>query len=452
MNNSGLEELFEFLRFPSISAQTNHGQDMRDCAEWLVAKLRKIGLEARAAETPGHPVVIGKSARDPGKRTVLIYGHYDVQPPEPLEAWASPPFEPEIRNGRIFARGSTDNKGQIFAHILGVEEALRDGALPVNVIFLIEGEEEVGSGNLPDFLEKHREDLACDVIAISDTGMAADGYPTLSYALRGVAAMEVKVTGPSHDLHSGVYGGAVVNPAAAAARLIASLHDDQGRVAIEGFYDSVKDPAGWEREAAAASPLRDADIASQAGVSELDGEQGFSAVERIGARPTAEINGLGGGYQGEGSKTVIPSEAFFKITFRLVPDQTPEEILRLAQAHFEKRKPAGVRLEITPGHGGAPYFFDPNSPDGLAARRALESVFGKKPALMREGGSIPILTTFQQKLDCDSLLLALASPDCRAHAPDENFPVENFQAGIRLNRALLEELARVEPLIDTKIH
>ena len=452
MNNSRLEELFEFLRFPSISAQSSHGQDMRDCAEWLVAKLRKIGLEARTEETPGHPVVIGKSAPDPGKRTVLIYGHYDVQPPEPLEAWSSPPFEPEIRNGRIFARGSTDNKGQIFAHILGVEEALRDGALPVNVIFLIEGEEEVGSGNLPDFLESHREELACDVIAISDTGMAADGYPTLSYALRGVAAMEVKVTGPSHDLHSGVYGGAVVNPATAAARLIASLHDDQGRVAIEGFYDSVKDPAAWEREAAAASPLRDADIASQAGVSELDGEQGFSAVERIGARPTAEINGLGGGYQGEGSKTVIPSEAFFKITFRLVPDQNPEEILRLAQAHFEKRKPAGVRLEITPGHGGAPYFFDPNSHDGLAARRALESVFGKKPALMREGGSIPILTTFQQKLGCDSLLLALASPDCRAHAPDENFPVENFQAGIRLNRALLEELARVEPLIDTKIH
>jgi acetylornithine deacetylase/succinyl-diaminopimelate desuccinylase-like protein len=441
MNNSGLEELFEFLRFPSISAQTNHGQDMRDCAEWLVAKLRKIGLEARAEETTGHPVVIGKSKRDPGKRTVLIYGHYDVQPPEPLEAWASPPFEPEIRNGRIFARGSTDNKGQIFAHILGVEEALRDGALPVNVIFLIEGEEEVGSGNLPDFLESHRKELACDVIAISDTGMAADGYPTLSYALRGVAAMEVKIIGPSHDLHSGVYGGAVVNPATAAARLIASLHDEQGRVAIEGFYDSVKDPAAWEREAAAASPLRDADIASQAGVSELDGEQGFSAVERIGARPTAEINGLGGGYQGEGSKTVIPSEAFFKITFRLVPDQNPEEILRLAKAHFEKHKPAGVTLEITPGHGGAPYFFDPNSPDGLAARRALESVFGKKPALMREGGSIPILTTFQQKLGCDSLLLALASPDCRAHAPDENFPVENFQAGIRLNRALLEELA-----------
>ena len=309
------------------------------------------------------------------------------------------------------------------------------------MIFLIEGEEEVGSGSLPDFLDKHRAELACDVIAISDTGMAADGYPTLSYALRGIAAMEVKVIGPSHDLHSGVYGGAVANPATAAARLIASLHDENGRVAIARFYDAVKDPAGWEREAAAASPLRDADIAAQTGVGELSGEPGFSAVERIGARPTAEINGIGGGYQGQGSKTVIPSEAFFKITFRLVPDQNPDEILGLAEAHFAKHKPAGVRLEITRGHGGAPYFFDPNSPDGLAARRALEKVFGKKPALMREGGSIPILATFQEKLGRDSLLLALASPDCRAHAPDENFPVENFLAGIRLNRALLDELS-----------
>ena len=442
MNNPHLDELFAFLRFPSISAQTDHENDMRACAEWLVEKLRRIGLDARLAETVGQPVVIGTTARDPAKRTVLIYGHYDVQPPEPLEAWTSPPFEPEIRDGRIFARGSTDNKGQIFAHILGVEEALREGPLPVNVIFLIEGEEEVGSGSLPNFLEKHRDELACDVIAISDTGMAEDGYPTLSYALRGIAAMEVKVLGPSHDLHSGVYGGAVANPATAAARLVASLHDENGRVAIAGFYDSVKDPAGWEREATAASPLRDADIAAQAGVGELTGEPGFSAVERIGARPTAEINGIGGGYQGQGSKTVIPSEAFFKITFRLVPDQDPDEILRLAEAHFAKHKPAGVRLEITRGHGGAPYFFDPNSPDGLAARRALEKVFGKKPALMREGGSIPILAAFREKLGRESLLLALASPECRAHAPDENFPVENLLAGIRLNRALLDELSK----------
>ena len=441
MTTAPIDELFEFLRFPSVSAQSVHAPDLRACAGWLAGKLKNAGLDAQVEETAGHPIVVGKSRRNPEKRTVLIYGHYDVQPPEPLEAWSSPPFEPEIRNGRIFARGSTDNKGQILAHILGVEEALREGPLPVNVIFLIVGEEEVGSGSLPDFLEAHREELACDVIAISDTGMAADGYPTLSYALRGIAAMEVKVIGPSHDLHSGVYGGAVANPATAAAGLIASLHDEHGRVDIAGFYDAVRDPDAWEREAAAASPLRDADIAAQAGVTELSGEAGFSAVERIGARPTAEINGIGGGYQGQGSKTVIPSEAFFKITFRLVPGQNPDEILRLAEAHFAKHKPAGVRLEIVRGHGGAPYFFDPNSSDGLAARRALEKVFGKKPALMREGGSIPILTTFQETLGRDSLLLALASPDCRAHAPDENFPVENFLAGIRLNRALLAELS-----------
>jgi len=445
MNNPHVNELFAFLRFPSVSAQSEHEKDMRDCAGWLVTKLANIGLEASLVHTPGHPVVIGKSAHDPGKRTVLIYGHYDVQPPEPLEAWTSPPFEPEIRNGRIFARGSTDNKGQILAHILGVEEALSEDRLPVNVIFLIEGEEEVGSGNLPELLEAHRAEIACDVIAISDTGMAADGYPTLSYALRGIATMEVKVIGPSHDLHSGVYGGAVANPVTVAARLVAGLHDESGRVAIAGFYDAVRDPAAWERTAAAASPVSDADIAAQTGVGELCGESGFTAVERIGARPTAEINGIGGGYQGQGSKTVIPSTAFFKISFRLVPGQEPDEILRLAEAHFAKHKPAGVRLEITRGHGGAPYFFDPNCPDGLAARRALETVFGKSPALMREGGSIPILTTFREKLGRDSLLLALASPDCRAHAPDENFPVANFLAGIRLNRALLEELSKSLP-------
>lgn len=445
MNDPRIQELFEFLRFPSISAQSSHKNDLQACADWLVTKLQSIGLESRKEETPGHPVVIGKTGRDSAKRTVLIYGHYDVQPPEPLAEWSSPPFEPEIRDGRIFARGSSDNKGQILSHILGVAEALQKGPLPVNVIFLIEGEEEVGSGNLPDFLEKHRQELACDVIAISDTGMAADGYPTLSYALRGIAAMEVRVQGPSHDLHSGIYGGAVANPATAAARLIASLHDENGRVAIPGFYDAVQPPADWEREAAAASPLRDNDIAEQAGVTELDGEAGFSAIERIGARPTAEINGMGGGYQGQGSKTVLPAEAFFKISFRLVPDQKPEDILRMAGEHFEKHKPKGIHLEIEHGHGGAPYFFDPNSPDGLAARRALEKVFEKKPALMREGGSIPILTTFQEKLGCDSLLLALASPDCRAHAPNENFPVENFLLGIRLNQALLKELASIEP-------
>ena len=442
MNDPRVAELLEFVRIPSVSAQSVHAADMERCADWLVAKLRQIGLEAAKQPTPGNPIVLGKTPRDPSKKTVLIYGHYNVQPPEPLELWTSPPFDPQIRDGKIYGRGASDNKGQILAHILGVGEALAEGPLPVNVIFLIEGEEEVGSGHLADFLEKHRAELACDAIAISDTGMAADGYPTLSYALRGIAAMEVRVFGPSHDLHSGIYGGAVANPATAAARLIASLHDSQGRVAIEGFYDDVQPMQAWEREAAAESPVSDQAIAEQAGVSELWGEAGYSSVERIGARPTAEINGIGSGYQGEGTKTVLPAEAFFKVTFRLVANQNPETVLKQARRHFENHKPPGVRLEIIDGHGGEPFFLDPKGEQGTAAFRALEAVFGKKPALTREGGSIPILADFQKILGHPALLLALASPDCRAHSPNENFPVENFLTGIRLNKVLLQELAR----------
>ena len=442
MNDPRVAELLEFVRIPSVSAQSVHAADMERCADWLVAKLRQIGLDAGKEPTPGNPIVLGKTPRDPSKKTVLIYGHYDVQPPEPLELWTSPPFDPEIRDGKIYGRGASDNKGQILAHILGVGEALSEGPLPVNVIFLIEGEEEVGSGHLAEFLEKHRAELACDAIAISDTGMAADGYPTLSYALRGIAAMEVRVFGPSHDLHSGIYGGAVANPATAAARLIASLHDSQGRVAIEGFYDDVQPMQDWEREAAAESPVSDQAIAEQAGVSELWGEEGYSSVERIGARPTAEINGIGSGYQGEGSKTVLPAEAFFKVTFRLVANQTPATVLNQARRHFEKHKPPGVRLEIIDGHGGEPFFLNPKDAQGGAACRALEAVFGKKTALTREGGSIPILADFQKILGHPALLLALASPDCRAHSPNESFPVENFLTGIRLNKALLQELAR----------
>lgn len=443
MNDPRLNLLLEFVGIPSVSAQSSHADDMGRCASWLAGVLKNQGLDARIEKTPGHPVVLARSARDASKRTVLIYGHYDVQPPEPLDLWTSPAFEPRIRDGRIFGRGATDNKGQILAHILGVGESLAANDLPVNVIFLIEGEEEVGSPHLAAFLESHRKELACDAIAISDTGMAADGHPTLSYALRGIAAMEVRVIGPSRDLHSGIYGGAVANPATAAARLIASLHDPDGRVAIPGFYDDVQPMEDWEREAAAASPLNDADIASQAGVHELAGEAGYSAVERIGARPTAEVNGLGGGYQGEGTKTVLPAEAFFKLTFRLVADQKPADILAKARRHLESQCPRGVRLEITEGHSGEAFFLNPRSPDGLAAQAALEEVFGKKPALTREGGSIPILTDLRRILGHPALLLALASPDCRAHAPDENFPVANFFAGIRLNRVLLKNLARV---------
>lgn len=442
MDTDNLALLLKFLRFPTISAHPIHADTMQQCAGWLANHLQSIGLHAEVRATSGYPVVYARSTPDPEKTTVLIYGHYDVQPPDPQNLWTSPPFEPEIRDQRIYARGSTDNKGQIFAHICGVAETLAEtGTLPVNVIFLIEGEEEVGSQSLAPYLEFHKDELACDLVVISDNGMVSDFHPTLAYGLRGITAMEVTLTGPATDLHSGVYGGAVMNPATAAARLIASLHDADGRVAVEGFYDAVAVPADWERDAAARSGATDDDIIAQTGVPELFGEPGFSAIEQIGSRPTAEVNGITAGYQGEGTKTVIPAKASFKLTFRLVPNQNPDTILDLVEVHLKKHVPRGVHLEIERGHSGEPYFSDPMTRYGRAAQRALARVFGSEPALIREGGSIPILTDFQKILKVDALLLALASPDCAAHAPDENFPVRNFEIGISLNRELLRELA-----------
>lgn len=437
------EEFFEFLRFRSISTQAEYEPEMRACAAWLAAKLVAAGLRAEVKETGGHPVVLGRTEKNPEKRTVLVYGHYDVQPPDPLEEWESDPFEPQEREGKVFARGASDNKGQIYAHIAGVAETLaREGELPVNLIFLIEGEEEIGSPNLPKFLEENRELLACDVVVISDTGMVAHGVPTLAYALRGVAALECRVLGPSRDLHSGIYGGAVMNPITAAARLIASLHDEEGRVAIEHFYDRVQPLADWEREESAMAPSGDAEILEQTGVRELFGETGFNSLERIGARPTAEVNGIGGGYQGEGTKTVLPREAFFKLTFRLVSNQSAQEILDLAEGHLRQHCPPGVSLEIRRGHSGEPYFVDPHNADIEAACRALRDTFGKRVCRMREGGSIPVLLEFREILGVNCLLLALASPDCNAHSPNENFPLENLEQGILLNRFVLHELAQ----------
>ena len=440
-----LEELKAFLRFPSISTQPEHAPDLEACAEWLCEKLTAIGLNATVHPTTGYPVVVATTAREPQKRTVLIYGHYDVQPPDPLEGWTTPPFEPLIQEGRIYARGAADNKGQILAHILGLAETLREkGSLPVNVIFLIEGEEEIGSPSLAHFLTEHREELACDLVAISDTAMAPGNKPALTYALRGIAAMELIVRGPARDLHSGLFGGAVANPATVVARLIASLHDAEGRVRIPGFYDAVRPLEPWEREAASAleeASGGDAAIKSLAGVSELVGEQGFTTIERIGARPTAEVNGIGGGYQGAGTKTVLPSQAFAKLTFRLVADQDPKVILSAAEEYLRSQTPPGVLLEVITGHSGAAYQSDPNSPDGLAARKALKEAFGAEPLLLRDGGSIPILATLKEILGVDSYLLGLANPDSRIHSPDENMLVENFRGGIRMNQILLEGLS-----------
>jgi acetylornithine deacetylase/succinyl-diaminopimelate desuccinylase-like protein len=349
-----------------------------------------------------------------------------------------------VRDGVIFARGATDNKGQILAHILGVAESIKKhGDVPVNLIFLIEGEEEIGSTHLEPFLKANRSQLACDVIAVSDTGMVASGVPTLTYGLRGIAAMEIRVSGPKTDLHSGIYGGAVMNPATAVARLLATLHDSEGRVAVAGFYDKVQPLADWERQGWAKLPLDDAAIRSVTGAPELFGETGYTTLERTWARPTAEVNGIGGGFQGAGTKTVLPREAFAKLTFRLVPNQTPAEVIDLVSAHLRAHCPPGVKLEIKPGHGGEPYVADPHSRFGQAAQRALTRAFETPNiALIREGGSIPIINTFKRILGVDTLLLGLALPDCAAHGPNENFPIANFESGIRLNQALIEELAR----------
>ena len=443
MRDSYLQDFFTFLRFPSVSTDDTYSENMGECAHWLVEKLNGIGLEAKLASTAGYPVVWAKNKHQPGRKTVLLYGHYDVQPPDPLELWNSPPFDPVLKDGYVYARGATDNKGQILAHILGIQEMMeKDGDLPVNLHLIIEGEEEVGSDNLPIFLKENREALRCDVAVVSDTGMIARGVPTLSYGLRGVTACEVRVTGSKMDLHSGVFGGAVANSVTALARVLATLHDENGRIAIEGFYEDVKPLEEWEREAWRQLPVdADKETLEETGSPALFGEQGFSTLERLWARPTAEINGIGGGYQGKGTKTVIASHAMAKLTFRLVPNQEGATILKLVRKHLEKHLPPGVTMEIINGHSGPWYLTDPHSPFGEAAQRALQHAFKKDVALIREGGSIPIVSQFRDILGVETLLLGLALADCRAHSPNENFPIENLEAGIKMNKAILQELS-----------
>ena len=444
MRENHLEDYFSFLLFPSVSTDNQFASNVRECAEWVSQKLAAIGLESKVVSTAGHPIVWARNEHRPGRRTVLIYGHYDVQPPDPLELWDSPPFEPVLKEGYVFARGATDNKGQILSHIIGIQETMeQDHDLPVNLHLVIEGEEEIGSANLGPFLSQNRDALRSDVAVVSDTGMIARGVPTLSYGLRGVTALEVKVTGPKMDLHSGVFGGAVANPITALAQLLATLHDREGRVAIAGFYDRVKPLENWEREAWRKLPV-DGDklVLKETGVPELFGEAGYNSLERIWARPTAEINGIGGGYQGKGTKTVIASHAIAKLTFRLVPEQEGNEILKLAKTHLRKNLPKGVTLEMTNGHSGPWYLTDPHSAIGEAAQRALRKAFNANVALIREGGSIPIVSQFRSILGIETLLMGLALADCRAHSPNENFPLENLEGGIRLNKAILHELAR----------
>jgi acetylornithine deacetylase/succinyl-diaminopimelate desuccinylase-like protein len=437
-----LDDLIEFLRFPSVSADSQFKSNVAACADWLTSRLRRAGLQAQRYETPGHPIVVARNEERPGRRTVLIYGHYDVQPPDPVELWETPPFEPVVKGGKIFARGSTDNKGQILAHILGVESALQErGDLPVNLVLLVEGEEEIGSPNLEAFLKEHQSAWDADVVAISDTGMVGPGIPTFTYGLRGILCMELQVRGPSVDLHSGIFGGSVANPATVLSRIVAKLHDDSGRIAIPGFYDRVLPLEPWERGLWAKLPYTEKAWLATTGSPRVFGEEGYTFLEQVWARPTAEVNGIGSGYQGEGPKTIVPSKATAKLSFRLVPAQDPSELRPVITEFLQRQCPDSVEMEIVQQHSGKAYLVEPDSAFGKAAQKALAETFGQPVAFIREGGSIPITQSFKEILGIDTLLLGLALPDCKAHSPNENFAIENFHAGIRLNRELLEQIA-----------
>jgi acetylornithine deacetylase/succinyl-diaminopimelate desuccinylase-like protein len=444
--NRFVTELCAYLRFPSVSAQSQHQPDMLACAEWLAGHCRQIGLTAEVCPTAGHPIVVAKTPRAPksGRPHYMVYGHYDVQPVEPLALWTTPPFEPVIQGDSIYARGSTDNKGQNFAHLKAVEAYYKTNTpLPCDLTFVLEGEEEVGSENLGKFLKARRKELQCQAIVISDTGMPSPKHPALTYALRGIVAFELKVHGPARDLHSGVFGGAVENPAMALCRLLAQVRDNNGRVTIPGFYDGIVPLSKLERRQAARYPLKDAALKKLLGVPELFGERGFTPTEQRSARPTFEINGLTSGYQGEGSKTIVPSWASAKITCRLVPDQDPEHVRKIVCAHLRKLCPPTVRLEIEAGHGAEAYLVSPESPAARAALRALKSAFGCDPILMREGGSIPIVNQFKKILGADSLLLGLGLPDDNAHSPNEKFNLECFAKGQLMSAHLWPELAGI---------
>jgi acetylornithine deacetylase/succinyl-diaminopimelate desuccinylase-like protein len=440
-----VEELCDYVRFPSVSAQPQHRKDLQACAEWLVHHCQAIGLEARLCPTDGNPIIIAKTPRSPGAKRphFVVYGHYDVQPAEPFELWKSPPFEPRIVGRSLFARGSSDNKGQNLAHLKAVEAYLKTGTeLPCDLTFVIEGEEEVGSKHLADFLKKHHTELACDAIVISDTGMPSPKHPALTYALRGIAAFELIMHGPSRDLHSGIFGGSVDNPAMALSQLLAKLRDKHGRITIPGFYDDVTPLTAFERKQLARLPGNERAYQKFLGVPKLFGERGFTPTEQRTARPTLEINGLTSGYQGEGSKTIVPSWARAKLTMRLVPNQNPGKIIKSARRYLTQLCPPTVRLEIKSGHGAEPYLVSPGSQQAKAALRALKQAFGREPVLLREGGSIPIVNDFKKHLHADTLLLGLALPDDNAHSPNEKFDLDCFAKGQLMGAYLWQELSQ----------
>ena len=441
-----LDEMKAFLRIPSVSALSEHKADIARAAEWLVDSLKKAGLEnAKVMPTAGNPIVYADWLHADSDKTVLVYGHYDVQPVDPLHLWQTPPFEPDIRDNKMYARGASDDKGQVFMHIKAVEALLQtEGKLPVNIKFCIEGEEEVGSPALEPFVVENKELLAADVLVISDTPMLERGKPAICYGLRGLCAMQVDVYGASGDLHSGIYGGGVANPLHAISSILASLHDANGRVAVDGFYTKVVPLTDEEREAYRELHYDEEAVKKELNVSELYGEAGYSFLERTWARPTLEINGMYGGFQGEGTKTVLPAEAHAKLSCRLVADQDPDEILDAVESHIHAHTPPGVRVTVTRTDKGRPFQMPYDHPVIQAAMNAYEQAYKVKPVLTRIGGSIPIVEGFGRLLDVPVVLMGFGLPGENFHAPNEHFHLENFDKGLLTICAYLNELAHTD--------
>jgi acetylornithine deacetylase/succinyl-diaminopimelate desuccinylase-like protein len=439
-----VEELKHYLAIPSISALPEHQADVRRCAEWTADEMRRIGLQnVRLVETPGFPVVYGDWLGAEGAPTILFYGHYDVQPVDPIELWDSPPFEATVRDGEIYARGAADDKGQVFMHFKAIEAHLKqNGRLPVNIKIILEGEEEVGSANLDNFVKEHRDELKADVVVISDSPMFDRGVPSICYGLRGLAYFQIDLRGTKSDLHSGSFGGAVANPAFVLANILAQMKDRGGRVKIPGFYDDVRELREEEREQWKRLPFNEKRYAKELGAPRLFGESGYSTLERVWARPTFEVNGILSGFTGEGAKTVIPAVAMAKVSMRLVPDQDPDKIARLFEEYVRKVAPKTVEVKVTRMHGGKPWMTEFDNKYVQAAGRAIEKGFGQKPVFNREGGSIPVVATFQEILGLPSVLFGVGLPDENAHAPNEKLDLGNFHGGIIASAYLYDEIAK----------
>ena len=438
-----LAELFDWLRIPSVSADSRHRDDVRRAADFLKEKFKAAGIDkVEICETKGHPIVYAEKIVDPSLPTVLVYGHYDVQPADPLELWTSPPFEPVIKDDKIFARGSCDDKGQVYMHVKAFETMVKNNTLTCNIKFMVEGEEEVGSDNLGEFVKANKSRLKADVILISDTALISLEHPSITTGLRGLSYMEVEVTGPNRDLHSGVYGGAVANPVNVLCRMIASLHDENGRVAIPGFYDKVATLSQAERKAINQAPFDLEEYKKELGIAEVHGEKGYTTLERTGIRPTLDVNGIWGGYTGEGAKTVLPSRAHAKISMRLVPDQTSAEITELFTRHFTSIAPGYVTVKVIAHHGGEPAVTPADSTAFKAAKKAFEEVWGKTPIPTRDGGSIPIVALFKKELGLDTVLMGFGLDSDAIHSPNEHYGVKNFMLGIETIVAFYKYFSR----------